>query len=1016
MTSPTWATDELGERWVEPQSNSNSSNNNNDDDQAGLSSHNGTGQATFVTADDSSILTSRRITNPSLPVTSPNSSGEANGTFKMNDSADAAEKGAWTEAATRDLFTPSKLEQLFANPPPSASSLRLGASQALDNIAEESEIMDNSLHADMIDTAGISPIQSRKRPLLRHVKEPDSIMTSTPKTNPHAKAAPAQNVEASPSPRLLDDEQQSEVSVPSVVGKRVREDDDHDGGSSVSAIRSPAFSDDAPADDAVSDAKSGYAFTFQVPKPSASPSPPPTSGNSDKEEAAEKDDPEHHLRLFNTNFDTYTRQHLSAIVTELDVDDTAETPSRSSKRLRLGPLSPEWKRHFGRRRSSTEQGKPRGRLGLGAARRVSPQEANEMTTEDYLQQAEDLMEAIRGASSGSPSHDVGTSVTESQDEELHGTQDGNRSPEHSTRRQIFASNDLTVAPHSSNSTVSRATGKLLQTQAARAISTSTVGSSGSATQSSANITKIMPDDIPNLPDTVGYMTFDKANMRWIRIRAAQAKPTNDEDSQESDDPFRSMDSDERVAASSAQNSTLRAKADLSVQSSQFTVSKERHRGLSAEQRRAKIAQILQSTGRTSQNSSQFRNRDLGSPSQDQVNRSSRTLAEVSATALSLHSHSQRSNNDRPSPSKAKAETPRKHSFTLDKQSPTKDAAIASPVSSPITPPSKGLHHALMLKEPRSVSFADGRTAGKMLDLEHIDVSPIRPQRESSASSAASADSQSIITSTPAPMSTRTRKINQAFDSLNNLGRSYPSENNPHFAGQETIPPTPAPLRDISENFEFAGYRSIARSRANQTFLTECSFGVATDDVVRLITDIEPYEPNWEAMKELDITGKKVDNLVRLKEFLPNLETLKAGDNSISYLTGLPSRIKNLCLAKNKLTSLTSYRELHNLQTLNVSGNNITSLVGLEVLPHLRDVNADDNSLTTCEGVMSLTALLRLSLKGNKITELKLSVWKAADLEVFNVSKNSIHTVTGVSALQQLMLLNLGEYEEYFVQS
>jgi len=73
-------------------------------------------------------------------------------------------------------------------------------------------------------------------------------------------------------------------------------------------------------------------------------------------------------------------------------------------------------------------------------------------------------------------------------------------------------------------------------------------------------------------------------------------------------------------------------------------------------------------------------------------------------------------------------------------------------------------------------------------------------------------------------------------------------------------------------------RRSGKSRANETmgqgnatFLTECSFGVAHDKLVQLITDVQPFEPYWEDLKSIDLRGRSVDNLARLKEFLPKLE-------------------------------------------------------------------------------------------------------------------------------------------------
>lgn len=61
--------------------------------------------------------------------------------------------------------------------------------------------------------------------------------------------------------------------------------------------------------------------------------------------------------------------------------------------------------------------------------------------------------------------------------------------------------------------------------------------------------------------------------------------------------------------------------------------------------------------------------------------------------------------------------------------------------------------------------------------------------------------------------------------------------------------------------------------ANGTFLTECSFGVAHDHLVQVITDVHPFEPHWENLSAIDLGNKKIESVARLKEFLPKLSSL-----------------------------------------------------------------------------------------------------------------------------------------------
>lgn len=63
------------------------------------------------------------------------------------------------------------------------------------------------------------------------------------------------------------------------------------------------------------------------------------------------------------------------------------------------------------------------------------------------------------------------------------------------------------------------------------------------------------------------------------------------------------------------------------------------------------------------------------------------------------------------------------------------------------------------------------------------------------------------------------------------------------------------------------------AKANATFLTECSFGVAHDRLVEVITDVQPFEPYWDQLASIDLSNAKLESVARLKEFLPRLDIL-----------------------------------------------------------------------------------------------------------------------------------------------
>ena len=85
-------------------------------------------------------------------------------------------------------------------------------------------------------------------------------------------------------------------------------------------------------------------------------------------------------------------------------------------------------------------------------------------------------------------------------------------------------------------------------------------------------------------------------------------------------------------------------------------------------------------------------------------------------------------------------------------------------------------------------------------------------------------------------------------------------------------PRGRPRRSLSQSQSVRSLKS-GGGKANTTFLTECSFGVAHDRLVQVITDVQPFEPYWEGLPSIDLSHKDLDSVARLKEFLPKLDSL-----------------------------------------------------------------------------------------------------------------------------------------------
>lgn len=90
---------------------------------------------------------------------------------------------------------------------------------------------------------------------------------------------------------------------------------------------------------------------------------------------------------------------------------------------------------------------------------------------------------------------------------------------------------------------------------------------------------------------------------------------------------------------------------------------------------------------------------------------------------------------------------------------------------------------------------------------------------------------------------------------------------------------------------------------------------------------------------------------------------------------MPSSLRTLLIASNRLTSLTSFQHLLRLERLDLSNNDLDSVAQLACLFHLRELKADGNRIRSLEGLEGLDALVKVSLKGNEVEEVDFSRMK-----------------------------------------
>lgn len=496
----------------------------------------------------------------------------------------------------------------------------------------------------------------------------------------------------------------------------------------------------------------------------------------------------------------------------------------------------------------------------------------------------------------------------------------------------------------------------------------------------AGMTMIQPGDVQNLmSDRIGKMRYDPASMRWIRDtndslgRVDEAGESRLGASDDSADPFAGIDSVNSVSPQTRITAAFATLADEPV----------------ADQ------------DRVSERSKSESESEADEAAQDEHDDADKTPMAIERPILGQSVSAPVLK----TPNVANAGTP--------------NGGLRSALRNPNATPASAMKkrtawHADVTPRPasespsmkqRSVSFSDGVMIAEHLHYEEYTEYEEQPTERSWMPSA------------------RTKRIQGVLDNMAELTieDGSPSKARPPRSLSPKRPSTsqnPAVVVDLVDTTaddsedtvplptrSFRSFRSRG-GRGDQTFLTECSFGVAHDRLVQLITDVQPFEPYWEQLRTIDLSHKGIDSLARLKEFLPALDEARLNNNAIEYLSGIPSTVRTLHASFNRLTSLTSVNHLRNLQYLDISHNQLDGVSQLKCLSHLRELNCSHNGITDLSGILDMDCLIKLNASSNQIKRVDLEGCKWQRLETLDLSNNHIHSVHGLNTLRSLTSLNL----------
>ncbi|KAK7056617.1 Protein nud1 [Paramarasmius palmivorus] len=584
------------------------------------------------------------------------------------------------------------------------------------------------------------------------------------------------------------------------------------------------------------------------------------------------------------------------------------------------------------------------------------------------------------------------------------------------------------------------------------------------TQTQKQIRTIAPSDVPSLPERMGNMMFDRALMKWVKAISQEEYLPPEE---VSEDPFGDIESlrdDSARSRSSAAHSDATFDEEEEEEESLDVIP---HAELSRVEERpesedeeeleltsfetddpsARIVDVM--TGIADDRTTDSEEgqdeliagteegfiveaepevRVIYEDEEDEDDTVSILPSQVDTSTLPASS-SRHANPPYPSSSSSLSVMRNVTVPDTPNRPASSNMSIRSALKAPSGTPSASPRYRTPMrttKHRRSVSFSDGRKDGPIRGLgrthesddeteenvsgeaNNTGVPSARSKRIADMMAALEVDSDSHSDESPSKASSSHASGSSRPEELRPLSKRSPAQLQSHSQPSSAAK---SPRRVFSRSDAFkspsrANASTAKSAAANATFLTECSFGVAHDKLVQVLTDVEPFEPHWEQMPRVDLSGRNLESVVRLKEYCPTLVEIKLNNNMLSWLSGVPGTVRTLAVASNNLTGITSYHHLLNLENLDISRNEVESLTQLSCLRHLRELKADGNKISSIEGLERMESLVKLSLQGNVIREVDLTTCRWHRLEMLNLCQNRLESITELETLSSLIALNL----------
>lgn len=139
-----------------------------------------------------------------------------------------------------------------------------------------------------------------------------------------------------------------------------------------------------------------------------------------------------------------------------------------------------------------------------------------------------------------------------------------------------------------------------------------------------------------------------------------------------------------------------------------------------------------------------------------------------------------------------------------------------------------------------------------------------------------------------------------------------------------------------------------------------------------------------SVTELDLSGRDIKSLEDIVHF---------------------KDLARLYCSNNRITDISSLKELTKLRKVDLSGNGISDISSLGDMRYLKELNLSNNNICDISGLKGLPLLETLDLSGNAISDIS-SLAGLLKLKDLNLSSNKISNISSLKKLVQLKNLNL----------